>query len=101
MSEMRSKSCAVKRRFGPRFSRNGLRCRFSHLASHLRECEALASNLTEGKLEAFCIGDFALFGSTVVVAEHLLIDVPLQVERLNRNVGTAQAALEQRPEVFD
>src|ERR1051326_248280 len=101
MSEIRSQSNSVKCRFGPRFSRNGLRGRFSHLASHLRKCEALASNLAEGKLKAFRIGNFAFFGSAIVVAEHLFIDVPLKVERLNRNVGSAQSALEQRPEVFD
>ena len=36
----------------------------------------------------------------VVVAETLLIQIPEQVEGLHGNVGSVQAALEQRPEIL-
>ena len=36
----------------------------------------------------------------VVVPKHLFVNVPLKMKRLHSNVGSLEAALQQRPEVF-
>jgi|ERR1700687_1132377 len=42
-----------------------------------------------------------MFQRPEVVAEHLFIEIPEQVKRLDANVGALQSALEQTPEVFE
>ena len=51
--------------------------------------------------EAVSVGELVVFRRTVVVAEHLFVKVAVQMEWLNRNVGSAQGPLEQTPEVLD
>jgi hypothetical protein len=58
-------------------------------------CEPLADDLTHGKVKAFAVVQLA-----IIEAVHLFIEVTEQVERLNRNVGSVQAALQETPEIF-
>ena len=80
---------------GPRFPRQELELRFSHLASELRIGQALADDFTDTDVKTFGVGQLA-----VVETESLFVDVAKQVERLNTNVGSMQSALQQAPEVF-
>ena len=67
-----------------------------HLASHLREGKALVSDLREDGREAVCI----VHTDAVVVTKGLLIEVAEEMERFNAHIGSADAALQQAPEVF-
>ena len=67
-----------------------------HLASHLREGKALVSDLREDGREAVCI----VHADAVVVTKGLLIEIAEEMERFNTHIGSADAALQQRPEVF-
>jgi len=89
-------------RFGPRNRRPLGDFRFfAVLASRFGPGEALAYDLTNGKIKAFAIGDYFTIGVLACVeAERLLINVPEQVERLNRNMGATDTALQQAPEVL-
>ena len=49
--------------------------RFSDLASYFGEGQAFAEHLRDDKVEAVGIVQRIIFGRTIVVAEHLLIDV--------------------------
>lgn len=51
--------------------------------------------MAHSDIETVCIAHLA-----VIVAEHLVVKVTEQVEWLDRNIGSAQAALDQGPEVF-
>src|SRR6266478_1479888 len=51
-------------------------------------------------MESVRIVQGIVFGRTIVESERLLIQIPKQVERLNRNVGSMQTALEQRPKIL-
>ena len=66
------------------------------LTGELIPCEALTNDLADGKIEPLSI----IHAFAIVIAEHLLIEISEQVERLDRNVGSLQAALEQGPEVL-
>jgi len=39
--------------------------------------------------------------SAKIIAEHLLIQIPKQMERLHADIGAFQLALKQTPEVFE
>src|SRR5271157_2681698 len=81
---------------GPRFPRQGtLERRFSYLAGEFRIGEPLADDLTNANIEALGIGHLA-----VVESKRLLVNVAEQVERLNTDVGSMQATLQETPEVF-
>jgi hypothetical protein len=43
----------------------------------------------------------SLVSGAIVVAENLLINIAIKVERLYRNIGSLQATLQEAPEVFD
>lgn len=46
------------------------------------------------------IRDSILFTSAIVKPEHLFINIAIQMERLNADVGAFQSALEQAPKIF-
>ncbi len=62
--------------------------------------KALPTNLRHENREAVSIVQRVVFGGPVVIAKHLLVKVTIKVKRLNSNVGSAQAALHERPEIF-
>src|SRR5271165_115131 len=80
----------------PRFKRKGLEFRFSHLASEFGIGHSLADNLRNREIEPLSI----VHALAVVEAERLLVKIPKQVERLDADVSTVYAPLEQAPEVF-
>lgn len=59
--------------------------------------KALANQLWSGEFEAVEIAHVV----AEVVTQRLLVQITKQVERLNRNVGTVDAALQKRPVVFE
>ena len=75
----------------------GLEGRFLHLAGDLSVSQAFASHLGYHLGEAGCVGVLV----AMVEAEYLLCDISIKVERLNRDVGSVQSALEARPEVLN
>src|ERR1017187_587455 len=86
---------------GPRGSwpleRLFLRARpFLRLADQLLIGDPLVYNLADKVAEPVGIAQ----GQAIVVPEHLLIGIGLQVERLDCNVGSLDRALEQRPEIL-
>ena len=87
-------------RLGPRGSvaLDGFRLpRFAfNLASKLSIGEALAHNLANEITESVCVGH----RQPIVVSERLFVQVPEQVERFNRNIGSFQAALQETLEVL-
>ncbi len=58
--------------------------------------EALPGNLTHGQRKALSV----VFVLAIVEPENLFVNVAFKMKRLYSNVGSAQAALQQRPEVF-
>jgi len=86
--------------FFPRFKRPGLETRFSHLACDFGVSKALAYDLRYCKVEAVTVGHRIIFGSAIVIAPRLLIQVAKKMERFDANIGALQSALEQTPEVF-
>ena len=69
--------------------------RFSHLAGQLCIGQSLTCDLRYCQRETVCIIQWIVFGCAVVEAECLLIHVARKMERLDRNIGSTQAALEQ------
>ena len=65
-------------------------------ASEFRVSEAFTNDLPYEVAKPVCIGH----RQTVVIAEGLLVNIAEQVERLNRNVGAIDTALQEAPEVF-
>src|ERR1700723_1591904 len=57
--------------------------------------------MTHSHLKTVPIANEMLFLGTIVVSEHLFVQIAEQVERLNVYVGPFQAALEKTPEVFE
>src|SRR6185437_11053838 len=84
----------------PRFWRSRLKSRFALLPGRLFVGQSTTSHTGKHNIEAFRVGHFPLAIPAEVEAESLLIGVPLQVERLDRNVGSAQRPLEQAPVVL-
>ena len=86
---------------GPRFPRRGLEGRnFSHLAGQLRVGEPLAHDLTHGEIKPVRIVKRIIFCGAIVVSENLLVNVSLQVERFDGDVGSIQTTLKQLPEIL-
>lgn len=75
--------------------------RVSSFARQLGIAEALASDLTHRQIEAVSIIQRIVLGCAIVVAEDLLRNVAVKMERFNRNIGAAKTALQQTPEVLD
>jgi len=81
----------------PRGNLVGQAIRRTHLASNLGKGEALSEDVRSNVLKASAVmGQFA-----EVVAENLFVKVAKKMERLDRNIGSLQLALEQAPEVFE
>src|SRR5271157_1650847 len=74
---------------------------FSHLAGQLSESQTLISNLRKGRDKAVRIGQRIVLCCAVVEPECLLVYVAVKVKRFDSNIGAAQGALEQRPEILD
>jgi hypothetical protein len=70
-------------------------CRF-RLACQFLVCEPPSDDLRKCQSEAPTVIVLAL-----VVAKRLLVQIAEQVERLDADVGSFQAALQQRPEILD
>ena len=73
---------------------------FIILRSQLRIGHPLSNNLRTEQTEAVCVVHGVILCRPIVVSKDLLIYVAMQMERLNRNVGSIQSTLEQRPEVL-
>jgi len=63
--------------------------------------EALAYYLRYCQRKAICVIQRIVFCCTVIVAEYLLCDVAVKVERLYAHIRASQSALEQCPEILD
>src|ERR1700735_1511470 len=62
----------------------------------------LSDNLTKGSFKPFVIADnLAIRILAIVEPERLFIHIPEKVERLDRNIGAVDPALEQAPEVLN
>src|SRR5271166_3188506 len=88
--------------FRPRGDRNlEYRLRsFIPLRRQFRIRQALANELRTQTAHAVCVIQGIVFRSTVVVSEHLLIYVPLKMERLDGNVCSVQSTLEATPKIL-
>ena len=76
--------------------------RFSPLPDELLPSQPSPHNLTHGGNEAVTVvQQCAVCILAVIETERLLIDIAKQVERLDRNVGSAQRSLQQTPEVLN
>jgi hypothetical protein len=62
--------------------------------------DALPKNAISDHAESVEVGNEVLFGSAIVIPEHLLIKVTKQMERLNGNIGAMQTTLHKRPEIL-
>lgn len=87
--------------FGPRFRCHGLevlRLRRAEFTVDFGEGEAHAdaSELARSRRDR----QSGLFGGAIVIAEHLLIDVTLTVERMNGNIGSLESAVQRGSVVF-
>ena len=59
-----------------------------------------ARDLRHGDLESLRVIRRAILGSAIVVTEYLFVNVFFEMKRLNSNVGSLEAALQQRPEIL-
>jgi len=82
-------------RLGPRFKVLVFR-RFPHLTGDFGESQALANNAGTEGVEAVTV----IHPLPMVESESLLIHVPKQMEWLHADVGSAESALHQTPEVL-
>lgn len=80
---------------GPRF-KVLVAARFSHLACEFGKSQPLAQDARAERVEAVAVVHIL----PVVVAESLFVNVAEQVEGFDANIGAAQSALEQAPEVL-
>ena len=62
--------------------------------------QAASGNLGHGQLEAVGIFYRTVCSGAIVVTENLFVYVTEQMKRLDSNVGSTKAALQQRPEVL-
>jgi hypothetical protein len=62
--------------------------------------EATASDLRHSKLESLRIVSGAFFGSTIIETKNLFVYIAEQMKRLDSDIGSTKAALQQRPEVL-
>ena len=69
------------------------------LASEFLIGDSTIDDMTHHAEKTSQVRDAILFGSTIVVPEHLLINVAIEVERFDANICALQSALEQAPEV--
>src|SRR6185437_15512686 len=70
-------------------------------ARQFRIGEPFSGDLTHRQREAVSVVEGIVFRSAIVVPKHLLRHIAVKVERLYCNVGSAKAALQERPEVLD
>ncbi len=63
--------------------------------------EATANRLHHGKGESVFIGERVILRGSVIEPENLLCDIAVKMERLNRDIGSFQAAFQQAPEVLN
>src|SRR5215469_10691139 len=70
------------------------------LARELGIGQTLASYLGHGKHKAVAVVKRIVFCSAVVVAEYLFVEVSVEMEGFNTNVGSSEVPLQQRPEVL-
>src|SRR5271168_291669 len=57
--------------------------------------------MTHSHLKTVPIANELCFRGAIIVAKHLFVQIPEQVERLDVHVSALQSALEQAPEVFE
>ena len=70
-------------------------------ASEIGVGETTASNLAHSKRESLGVGHGSFVSVfAVVVSENLFVDIARQMERLNSNVGSTKATLQEAPEVL-
>ena len=70
-------------------------------ASQFGVGESLAADLRHDQREAVGIVQGVVFRGTLVKPEYLFSNVAIKMIGFNSNVGSTQAAFQQRPEVFD
>lgn len=82
---------------GPRFPRHGLvnGFRFTSLANEFRIGPPFADDLTDSNIESLGVRHLP-----IVETKRLLINIAKEVEWLHADVGSVQAALQERPKVF-
>ncbi len=71
------------------------------LASEFIPSETLADDLRHNHAESVAVSDELLFGGTMIVAKHLFVQIPEEVEQLGADVGSLESALEETPKVFE
>ncbi len=71
------------------------------LASEFLIRESLSSKVGSDHTETVRVRDEVLFGSAIIVAEHLFIKVAKKMKRLDRNVSPFQSAFQETPEIFE
>lgn len=75
--------------------------RWPGLASEFFVGKALAANLRHDQRESVGVIERVVLSSAIVISKYLFGDIAIKMKRLNSNVGSAKATLQQRPEVFD
>lgn len=71
------------------------------LTCKLGVSEATAHDLRHSERKAVGIGERVILRGAIVEAKYLLRHIAVKVERLNRDIGSAQSALQETPKVFD
>ena len=71
------------------------------LTRQFRIGKPLSCHLTHYQSEAVCVIQRVILCSAVVEPEDLLRNVAIKVERLNGNISSTKATLEQAPEILD
>ena len=94
-AEAQTKALYEAFRLGPRLSVLVF-ARFSHLAGDLGKSQALSNNSGCEFAETITVVHIL----PMIEAESLLVNVAEQVKRLDADIGTAQPALQQTPEVL-
>lgn len=81
---------------GPRFKRQGLVRRRTHLAGDFSVSQSLANYIGDCNFKTLTVAQIL----PVIVAKRLLIQVPEHVKRLHANICSSDTTLQQTPEVF-
>jgi hypothetical protein len=70
-------------------------------ASEFIPSETLADDLRDNHAESVAVSDELVLGGAMIVAEHLFVQIPEEVEWLGADVGAFESALEKTPKVFE
>src|ERR1035437_5556228 len=79
----------------------GLEIRFTLLSSEFCIGQTLPYNVAHCQAESIKVIHRVVRSCAIIVAEYLLIHIAVKVEWFDGNVGSADPALQQTPEVFN